>query len=215
MLREQPERHRSLDFKNGDRPAGIGALAMFERATQFIIADKNAAAGSAEAKALVDPHQGGRDIDMNAQARGFQNRAQIRDRRTLAIGAGDVNDRRQLAFGMFEPLQQPQHPLQAQIDTPGMQRGQPRDQFVERRRLLGRGRVHAWGAAGATSAPNTIWAGVVTCGAGFGAVSSAGDFVSNRQSRASVGRRSWRCTTMSTMPWSLRYSARSNPSGAF
>src|ERR1700730_8421465 len=208
MLREQPERHRSLDFKNGDRPAGIGALAMFERATQFIIADKNAAAGSAEAKALVDPHQGGRDIDMNAQARGFQNRAQIRDRRTLAIGAGDVNDRRQLAFGMFEPFQEPLHSLEIEIDTPGVQGRQPRDKFTERRRSLGRGRVHAWGAAGATSAPDTIWAGMTIGCTGFDAVSTAGDFVSNRQRRASVGRKSWRCTTMSTMPWSFRYSAR-------
>src|ERR1700730_5024264 len=200
MLREQPERHRSLDFKNGDRPAGIGALAMFERATQFIIADKNAAAGSAEAKALVDPHQGGRDIDMNAQARGFQNRAQIRDRRTLTIGAGDVDYRRQLAFGMFEPLQQPLPPIEIEIGALGMQGGQPRDQFAERRRRLGRGCVHAWGAAGATSAPDTIWAGVTTGVSGFEAVSVAGDFVNSRQIRASVGRSSWRCTTMSTMP---------------
>ena len=49
----------------------------------------------------------------------------------------------------------------------------------------------------------------------IGAVSSAGDFVSRRQSRARVGRSSWRCTTMSTMPWSFRYSARWKPSGSF
>jgi len=45
-------------------------------------------------------------------------------------------------------------------------------------------------------------------GTGFDADSSAGDLVSSRHSRARVGRRSWRCTTMSIMPWSLRYSAR-------
>ena len=80
---------------------------------------------------------------MDAQARGFQNRAQIGDRRTLAIGAGNMNHRRQLAFGMIEPLQQPMHPLQAEIDTAGVQRGQPRDQFAERRIRSGRWRVHA------------------------------------------------------------------------
>src|SRR5665213_1288129 len=100
------------------------------------------------------------------------------------------------------------HPLQIEIDTLRMQAGQPRDQFAERRRWSGLGRVHAWGAAGATSAPDTIWAVTATCGAGFAAISTAGDLVSNRHSRASVGRKSWRCTTMSTMPWSFRYSAR-------
>ena len=45
--------------------------------------------------------------------------------------------------------------------------------------------------------------------------SSAGALVSSRHSRASVGRSSWRCTTMSTMPCSRRYSARWKPSGSF
>ena len=58
---------------------------------------------------------------MDPQACGFQNRAQIRDRRTLAVGAGDMNDRWQLAFGVTEPFQQPMHPLQAEVDTLGMQ----------------------------------------------------------------------------------------------
>ena len=72
--------------------------------------------------------------------------------------------------------------------------------FVERRPRSGGGRVHACGAAGAVSGADTIWAGSDTSGAAFGAVSSAGDLVSRRQSRAKVGRSSWRCTTMSTMP---------------
>src|SRR6266849_4628401 len=114
---------------------------MFERAAQFVIADERAAAGPAEAKAFVDPHQRGRRIDVNAQVCGFQNRPQIGDRRPLAIGAG------------------------------------------------------------ATSATTgTISAGIAIGGAGFDAVSMAGDLLSKRQSRASVGRRSWRCTTMSIMP---------------
>ena len=204
MLREQAERRRGFDFENGDRRAGIGALAMFERRAQFVVADQSAAAGPAEAEAFVDPHQIRRGVDVDAQAGRFQDRAQIGDRRTLAIGAGDMNHRRQPAFGMIEPLQQPMHPLQTEIDPLRMQRGQPRDQFAERQRRVGRRRVHAWGAAGATSAADTIWAGMSIGGAGFDTASTAGDFVSNRHSRASVGRRSWRCTTMSIMPWSLQ-----------
>jgi len=126
---------------------------------------------------------------VDTQARRLQNRPQVSDRRALGVGSGDVNNRRQLAFGVPEPLQQPMHPFKIEIDAFGMQGGQPRDQFAERRWFC-RGRVHAWGAGGATSAAGTIWAALAGCGASFEAVSIAGDLVNSRQSRASVGRRS-------------------------
>ena len=44
MLREQAERRRGLDLENRDRLAGVGALAMFERRAQFVVADQHAAA---------------------------------------------------------------------------------------------------------------------------------------------------------------------------
>ena len=112
---------------------------MFERAAQFVIVGEHAAPGLAEAKTLVDPHQIGRGEDVNAQSRRLQNRAQIGDGRTLAVGAGDMDHRRQPAFGMAEPLQQPVHPLQIEIDALGMQRRQPRDQVAERRHGLAAG----------------------------------------------------------------------------
>ena len=84
---------------------------------------------------------------MDAQARGFEDRAQIGDGGALAVGAGDMDHRRQLAFGMIEPRQQPVHAIEAEIDAPRMQRRQPRDQFTERlavwrqaRSRVGRGR---------------------------------------------------------------------------
>ena len=128
MLREQAKRRRGLRLEKRERRAGIDALAMFEREAQFVIADENAT----EAKAFVDAHQIGRGIGMDSQARRFQDRAQIGERRTLAIGAGDVDHRRQLTFGMIEPLQQKLHAIEAEIDPLGMQRGQPRDQPIER-----------------------------------------------------------------------------------
>ncbi len=84
---------------------------------------------------------------MDAQAGRFQDGPQIRDRRTLAIGAGDVNHRGEFALGMIEPLQELMHPLQIEIDPRRMQRGQPRDQFAEpvARSRVGRG----WGRVGA------------------------------------------------------------------
>src|SRR4051794_38934528 len=205
MLRKQAKRRRGLNLEYGDRRAVVGTLAMLQHGAQFGILDENAAAGLAEAKTLVDPYQIRRGEDVNTQTSRFQDRAQIGDGRSLAVGAGDVDHARQLAFGMTQPLQQPMYPLQVQIDGFRMQRRQPRDQVAKRRHWSGRGRVHACGAADTTSAVDAIGAWVA---AGFGAVSIAGDFMSRRQSRARVGRRSWRCTTMSIMPWSLRYSAR-------
>ena len=128
MLREQAKRRRGLCLEKCEGRAGIDAFAMFERHAQFIIADENAT----DAKAFVDPHQIRRGIGMDSQARRFQDRAQICERRTLAIGAGDVDHRRQLAFGMIEPIQQKLYAVEAEIDPLGMQRGQPRDQPIER-----------------------------------------------------------------------------------
>ena len=73
----------------------------------------------------------------------FQDRAQVGDRRTFAVSAGDVDDRRQLPFGMIEPIQQAMHALEGQVDALGMQLRQPRDHFVERRWRFGGRRVHA------------------------------------------------------------------------
>src|ERR1700733_6572735 len=111
-----------------------------------------------------------------------------------------MNDRRQFAFGMIQPLQ----PLQTKVDTLGVKLGQPGDQIAVRQRKP----THADGAAGTISEAAGIVAGVATGASGLVALSGAGDLVNRRQSRASVGRNSWRCTTISTMPWSFRYSAR-------
>src|SRR4030081_787017 len=46
-------------------------------------------------------------------------RAQERCVRPFALGAGAENHGRQFALGMVEPLQQPLHPLQTEIDAPG------------------------------------------------------------------------------------------------
>ena len=58
-----------------------------------------------------------------------------------------MNDRRQFAFGMIQPLQQPLHPLQTKVDTLGVKLGQPGDQIAVRQRKP----THADGAAGTIS----------------------------------------------------------------
>ena len=69
---------------------------------------------------------------MHAFSGGFEDRAHEGDGRALAVGAGDVDHRRQLALGMIERGQQPLDAIERQIDAFGMQRGQPRDDRVNR-----------------------------------------------------------------------------------
>ena len=189
MLREQQEGRDGLDLEEGDRRASIDPLAFQQRGDQFVIIDQDAAADLAEPIALVDTHQPGRGENVDAQAGGFEHRAQIGDRRALAIGAGDMDHRRQLALGMVELREQPVHALKPERDPARVQRGEPRDQLVERRAWLGGEIVHAVGATVGASAASTVLAGGGSCGAGLGC-STAGDLVSRRQSRARVGRRS-------------------------
>src|SRR3954454_6255024 len=185
---------RSLELEYGARLAGIDTLDLFQRSAQLVVTDQHAAPDAAEPETFVDANEIGRGVGVDAQAGGLQRRAQISERRALAVGTGDVDHRRQLALGMTEPVEQAVHPLQPEIDAFLVQGRQPPDQFVERRLCAVGGSVHACGAAGAVSGADTICAGLTT---GFDAVSSAGALVNSRQSRARVGRNSWRCTTMS------------------
>ena len=81
---------------------------------------------------------------MDAQAGGLQDRAQIGDGRALAVGAGDMDHRRQLGFGMIEPLQQALHAIEAEIDPLRMQRDSRAISSPSGWRFGGR-RVHACG----------------------------------------------------------------------
>ena len=62
---------------------------------------------------------------MNGEARRFEHGLQVGRGRALAVGAGDMDDRRELTFGMAQPLQQPLHAAQGKVDALGMERFQP------------------------------------------------------------------------------------------
>ena len=98
MPRKQTECRRGLDLENRDRLARIDVLAMLQHPAQLGVINQPAAAALADAEAFVDPHQIGRGVDVDAQARGFEDRAQIGDSRTLAVGARDMDHRRQQAL---------------------------------------------------------------------------------------------------------------------
>ncbi len=68
---------------------------------------------------------------MHAQPGRFEDRAHEGDGRALAVGSGDMDDRRKLAFRMAERRQQPPHPIERKIDQLGMQRQQTLDDGID------------------------------------------------------------------------------------
>ena len=62
---------------------------------------------------------------MNLKARLFENGPDIGNGGALAVGSGDVDDRRQIFFRISQPRQNPLHALKAEINDFGMQREQP------------------------------------------------------------------------------------------
>ena len=187
MAREQHERGRGGDLEHRDGGALVDALAFGEHLGKLGVRHQRAAARPAEAEALVEAHEMRRGIDVHGKARRLQDRAHERDGRAFAVGAGHVDHGRQLEFGVPEALQQPLDAVERQVDALGMQRKQPREDRVD-------GSGHAPAGTGN--------AGGATCPA------PAGAFIRRRHRLARTARNWWRCTTMSTMPWSLRYSAR-------
>src|SRR5262249_54278069 len=117
------------------------------------------------------------------------------DHRAFAIRAADMDHRREVPLGMIEAFENPPHAIERQVDLLGMKLEQSRENGIDRRHVV----------AAASSGE----------GGGASGARRIGDLVSSRHSRASVERSSWRCTTMSTMPCSLRYSARWKRSGSF
>ena len=131
MAREGEKRRRRGDLEKGDRRAGIGALAFFQSRGEFFFGDQRAG----KADALVEAHQMRRGIDMHAIARALQHRAQIGADRTFAVGARDMDDRRQFFLRMAERRQQALDAIQHQIDALGMKRQQPLENGVAGRGL--------------------------------------------------------------------------------
>ena len=69
-------------------------------------------AARANPEAFVEADQMRRRVGVHALSRGFQDRAQEGDRRALAVGAGNMNDRRQFSLGMVERGKQSLHAIE-------------------------------------------------------------------------------------------------------
>src|SRR5579883_1643575 len=142
-------------------------------------------------------------MDMDAQALRLQHGAAKGAGRPLAIGAGDMDHRRQFQMRVAQIAQKAQHPVQRQVDLLGMQRQQARQHRI------------AAGGCGegqlAAAAPPLPWRRGMdkTLLRGFAC------FIRICSTRDRVDRISLRWMTMSSMPCSNRYSARWKPSGSF
>src|SRR6266852_5448378 len=178
------------DLEIGDGLPGIGALAFLEQDRERLLVDEP----PVEPDALVEVHQMRLGEDVDAVTRRLERGAQESDGRALAVGAGDMHDRRQMLVRIAERREQPPHAVERQVDKLGMEPQQPLQDPVD-----GQGQARSERAA----------AGRVTMCVGG----------SRRRSRsmmrAIVSRSSRRGTTMSIMPCSSRNSARWKPSGSF
>ena len=116
-----------------------------------------------------------RGIGVNLEARCFHDCTQKGLRGTFAIGAADVNDRRQIVFGVAKPLQYAVHAVQTEINDLGMQRQQPCENGV----------TDGHGFYAGTNAVDVVLAGCL---------------IRMRAIRATVAFISRRETTISTIP---------------
>ncbi len=121
MAREGENSRRRRDLEKSDRLAGIGRLAFLERGCEFLFRDQFAG----KTNALTKLHQMRRRIDMDLETLRLQHGAREGADRALAIGAGDMDDGRQFLFGMAEIGEQPDDPVQDQIDPLGVKRQKP------------------------------------------------------------------------------------------
>src|ERR1700690_1318224 len=109
-----------------------------------------------------------------------------------------------MPFRMIERVKDARHALEPEIDALGMQREKPRQHGVDRP-SVGRLVAHVVAGSGAGRSPPPTPA--PPAGEGWEGGALAGALVKSRHNLAMVARNSWRCKTMSTMPWSRRYSA--------
>ena len=108
---------------------GSPALARSQRAkASASCASVTSAAGKADA--LVEAHEMGRRIDVDAHPGGFQHRAHERDGGALAVGARHMDRRRQAPVRIAERCEQALGAAQRQVDLLGMQREETRHEGV-------------------------------------------------------------------------------------
>ena len=132
-LGEEVEGGGRCHLEEGDGRPVVDPLAMLQRGGELGLVHEAAAAFGAEPDALVEAHEMGRGVDVDALAGRLQHRAHEGDGGALAVGAADVDHRRDAVLRPAELLQQGLDPLQREVDLLGMERGQALQDGVGRR----------------------------------------------------------------------------------
>ena len=120
MARKQQKAGRGLDLEYRDRRAAVLSLAFGKRVGKFVVVDELAAALLSDTKSFVDAHEIRRSVNVNVFARGFEDRAHEGDGGAFAVGAGDMNNRRQTPLRMIERSQNELHAVEPEVDPLGM-----------------------------------------------------------------------------------------------
>jgi hypothetical protein len=99
-------------FEHRYRGPRVRSFAFLQGRSKFVIGDEMPLAARTNAEAFIEADKMRRRVRVHALSRSFQNCAQKSDRRSLAIGAGNVNDRRQLPLGMAQRAKQSLHAIE-------------------------------------------------------------------------------------------------------
>ena len=124
------KRGAGRDLEIGDVRALVGAIARVQHRTQMVFGNQL----SGQPDPLVKPRQMRAGIGVHHLAHRLQPGPDHRLGRSLAVGSGQMDHRRQVAFRMVQRRQQPPHPVQRQVDDLGMQRHHPLQDDIRRRR---------------------------------------------------------------------------------
>ena len=105
----------------------LAAATRAHRFGQHLVLDQPAAARRRQPIAFVPVDQMRRGVDMDPVAGGLEQRPRKGGGRSLAVGAGDVDHRRQAILRIAEPIEQPRDAVQRKVETLRMQRHQALD----------------------------------------------------------------------------------------
>ena len=121
------------DLEQGDQLAAISGLGAGETIDEKILGDRRRAMRPGEHDPLMEIDEMRRGIDMHALAERFGDGAGEGEEGALAVGAGDMHDRRKLVLGVAESGEQPLDAPERQVDRLRVQLLQPLQQRVARR----------------------------------------------------------------------------------
>src|SRR5215472_10792119 len=159
----------------------------------------------------MEAHEMWRGMDVYLEALRLQHGAGEGARAALAIGAGDMDHRRQFQVRITKVSQEPEDSVQCQVDPFGMQRQQALEHRVAARGF----RQHSGPFNNQEVAVTPPLPGPGRRGMDKTLLRGFSCFISMYSTLDRVVRISFLWVTMSSMPCSSRYSARWKPSGSF